>query len=226
MAINIPEITIYNLLNGLLRHIESDFKSNSDEKNSLLYSLFKGSVVGKADLYDEAVDLFIRSNDHPRKIETMIGLSSHHTEVPRIFITLASESPGANELGVGEYGHENHVTFGSGIQDGQYTPHYMRRFDSKYMVVCMSESQNECLLMYNLLKAGFTSIFDAIELGGLGNVKLSGQDLRINNDLIPKNIQMRGIVVSGFHEIEVPRFFSSDHIEKILFEGGKPNPTT
>ena len=77
--------------------------------------------------------------------------------------------------------------------------------------------------MYKALQATLISISDHLELAGLQNVRLSGQEIKINGDLVPPNIYLRGVIVDTHHDVEVPRFFSVEQFNDIIIKAKTTN---
>lgn len=218
VAITIPEKIVYQFIKSILRHIKVDINDHiNDKESSILHRMYNGTVLDKFDYYKEAVDLFNRDLDHPRRISVSLAYNHERAKCPQINIVPMSDQPGENELGVGESGRIEHNYVDE--QLGEITPTHMRRFNSQYMIVCSSDSENECLLMYRTIQAMLISTMDAMELAGLRNVKFSGQELKMNYDVIPAGVFVRGIGIQAFHEVEVPRFFASGIIKDLVSQG-------
>src|SRR6201999_2719045 len=60
-----------------------------------------------------------------------------------------------------------------------------------YSIIITSDNVNECLILYNFLKAAFLGFKHQLELKGLQNVRSGGTDLNLAEDLIPVNIYHR-----------------------------------
>lgn len=213
----IPEIILYRIIDQSLTFLRRDYENKVDKQETFLHHILKGNTLDKMDYLKEGVDLFTRKLDHPRRIKLNMMFNTNALSIPNIHITLPSEGVGQNELNIGEYGHEDY-TYINEVK-GEVTPMYMRRFESQYGIVCSSDSQNECLLMYRVLQAVLVATLDLLDIEGLQNVKISGNDLRINSDLVPPNISLRAINLQGFHEIQVPRTFASALISSLTTTG-------
>lgn len=216
MALVIPEVILVNIVDALLEHVKHDFEDNTlTPEKSLLYRYFNGIVNGKRNYYTEAVSLFTRDVDHPRRIETRMAFDAERSKIPTIHITIPSDQPGQNTLGVGESD--------SFSDDGvDYSVDYERRFDCQYQVVCTSDNHEEVMLMTNLLKAGLISIFDTLSLSGLENARISTQELKANPDLVPNHIFMRAVGVAFSYDMKVPRWWSEKLITQLTIGQGKP----
>jgi len=212
MALQVPEVTLRKLIEGFLLHIRNDYNANlADTTKSLLYAYFTGINDNKKNYFDEAVDLFTRTPDHARYIETRMFFDAQRGIIPTIHITMPSESVGMNSIGIGEGGDEGHR-----IVDGtDIFVQYERRFDTQYHIVCTSDNHSEVLMMYYLLRAGLISVLDSVALEGLENAKISGQELKINPDLVPNHIYMRSIGLSFSYDELVPRWWTDSLVTDI-----------
>jgi len=212
----IPEIVLFNLITGLVTHISKDFEANlADETKSLLYNLLHGNKFGKFDYYDQGKELFLRRTDHPRKVAVRQFFDVSRADLPTIHITLPGESAAFDGIGVDE-------GFKSPLWDDdnlRFTPVYNRNFEAQYSIIFTSENTLEVLLMYNTMRSLLISIFDSVQLVGLQNPKLGGQDLQINSDLIPKHIFIRALTLHSNYDVSVPRFFSDQMMQDIIFSG-------
>jgi hypothetical protein len=212
MGLLVPEVTLRKILDGLLLHIRQDYaKHTAEPEKSLIYRYFGGINDHKKDYLADAVDLFTRESDHARFIETRMFFDASRGVVPTIHITMPSDQVGQNSIGVGESGEAAYVTtVGTDV-----FVDYERRFDTQYHIVCTSDNHSEVLMMYYLVRAGLISILDTLSLAGLENAKLSGQELKINPDLVPNHIFMRSIGLSFSYEEKVPRWWTSNLITDI-----------
>jgi hypothetical protein len=206
MALLIPEVILRKIIEGFFLHIRTDYAANiADPTKSLLYRYFSGVTDMKKDYLLDAVDLFTREPDHARFIQTRMFFDASRGVVPTVHITMPSDQVGQNSIGVGENGQEEYVT----VDGSDVMVDYERRFDTQYHVVCTSDNHSEVLMMYYLLRGGLISAIDTLSLAGLENVKISGQELKINPDLVPNHIFMRAIGLSFSYEEQVPRWWST-----------------
>ena len=132
MSMIIPELTLSKIIIGLLKHIKIDFDANpGNEQLTLLYRYFFGLTDHKKDYYLEAKDLFTRTEDHARFIETRLYFDASRAAIPTIHITMPSDQQGSNSIGLGEYGHPDHVIDEEGFRSMKYE----RRFDTQYHII-------------------------------------------------------------------------------------------
>lgn len=219
MAILIPEIVLYNLLEAIFEAIRVDFHNHTDERDTLLYSYF-GDIKAHKNKYkwfDQAKDLFLREEDHPRKIEVEMFFNSERARIPTVHITLPGEQATGDGIGVDE-GYQEAEFYD---KDLTFRHVRTRMFDAQYQILITSDNTLEVQMLYNFVRGMLISIFDKVELAGLRNPKLSGQDLRLDSSLIPEHIFVRALGIHCQYEVDVPEYFTSEMIANIL-ASGKP----
>lgn len=211
----IPEIKILEIIEVALKTAELDFRAQTDETKSLLYRIFGTNQVGKFNFFEEAKDLFLRGDDHPRKIETRMMFDAQRASLPTIHISMPSDSPGADGIGV-DQGYQEDIVDESDPDNKYVIPVYTRMFDAQYNAIITSDNTLEVLLTYHLLRSMLIAIFDQIEFAGIRNPKLSGQDLQIQGDLIPPTVFARGIGISCSYETTVPSINKNYFLENFV----------
>lgn len=212
MAVTIPELTLFKIIDGLIKYIKIDWESNVDKSNTLIHHVFNGLIHDKKNYYEQAIDLFTRKVDNPRKVDVRLFFDAERAKIPTIHITMPSDNDGENSIGVGEDGSPQMML----ETQTTHQPMYDRRFDTTFQVICTSDNHAEVLIMYHMIRAGLISIFDTISLAGLENAKLSGQELRIKSDLVPESIFMRGIGIGCSYNVIVPRWWTEQKIIDIF----------
>jgi len=211
----IPEIVLFKIVNGLILHISKDFEAQTDETQSLLYRLLHGNSVEKFDYYTQGKDLFLRGVDHPRKIAVRQFFDISRADLPTVHITLPGENAAFDGIGV-DQGLNEPIFDDANLR---FTPVYNRNFEAQYSIIFTSDNTFEVLLMYNTIRSLMISIFDSVQILGLMNPRLGGQDLQINSELIPKHIFIRALTLSSNYDVAVPRFFDEQMIQSIIFTG-------
>jgi hypothetical protein len=198
----IPEIIIANLVETVLKVIETDFNDHVEEKDTLLYYILGDNQYKKFYFFEQAKDIFLREYNHPRKIEVRMLFDAQRASLPTIHITMPQENNDSDGIGVDE-GYEDNI-----LNTDKTTFHktYTRAFGVQYNIIITSDNSLEVLLIYHLLKAMLISIFDHMELSGIRNPKLSGQDLQMNSDIVPVNVFVRGVGINFMYEESIPAF--------------------
>lgn len=211
----VPEVVLYKLINGLLDDIDKEYNSAVDKTTTKLYRYWKGVSDGKYDYYEEAVSLFTtRGEDHPRKVSCRMFFDAAMAKVPTMHITMPADQGGENSIGVDESGSEDDMYVSE--SDREITTTLGRRFDARFHIICTSDNNREVLLMYHTLRAMIISAHRSLDFAGLQNMKLSGQELRINEMGVPNHIFMRGLGIHHSYDIRVPQLFSQKIINQCI----------
>lgn len=207
----IPEVKILEIIDIAIKTVEIDYYSTIDTKSTLLYKIFGGNKIGKFDFFEQAKDIFLRSVDHPRKIATRMLFDTSRAGLPTIHVTMPAENASSDGIGI----DEGYVDSELDTVHKKVITTYTRGFDTTYNCIITSDNATEVLCIYHLLKSMLISIFDTIEFSGIRNVKLSGQDLQINSELVPINLYSRGIGISCLYEQSVPKVQKDDLIKSV-----------
>jgi len=216
----IPEIVLFNVIEAVLEEISNDWKNAAQESDSLLHQMYYGLKEDKRDYYKESVDLFVRRQDHPRRVKLRQSYDASVGGVPCIHITTPSDDMGQNSIGVGESGAE-----GSALQfeaEGTIRPILERRFKSRYSFFCTSDNASEALMIYHTVRAFLIGTMDILEFSGFSNIQLSGQELKINAENAPSHIFCRAINFTCEVDIRTPKFHSYKKITDIVLNTGTP----
>lgn len=227
MSTSVPELKLYQIVSALISEIEADYLRHADKKDTFLFHLFgEHTSLGKYNYMAQAVSLFTdRAPDNPRKPKVRMMFDAKQSSMPTIHITMPSESGDHNTIGVGEGGRRDE-DFVTSDTDGTVAPLYRRNFQTTFHIVCTSDSSQEVFLMYHVLRAAMITALDYINLAGMQNPKLSGQDIRQQDHLVSPHIYMRGIGLACFYSVEVPRYFDTKLISDIVLTGTPIDPNT
>lgn len=208
----VPEAVLFKLISDAITALKTDYSSKGDKTTTLLYQMFYGMVIGKFNYYTQAVDLFSRDSTHPRHIETRLFFDAQRAELPTIHISLPGERSINDGIGV-DAGYRDPVfkdatgTVGEDdFEIGTYQYTYTRRFEATYNIVITSDNTFEVLLVYHALRTMLISLFDSVQLSGFANPKLSGNDLMINEELVPPGVFFRAISINTEYEVDIPKY--------------------
>lgn len=217
MSLIIPEKKLFDIIQYILNTIRLDFESNVNEKDTLLYQMFQETKFKELDIdyYKEAKEIFLRSKDHPRKVEVRQFFDVDRASIPTIHINLPSDSPIFDALGV-DAGYIPGITFGKETEISQV---HTRRFNAVYQIIITSENVNEVILIYHTIRAFLISILDILDVNGLQNPKLGGGDIQFNADIVPPRVFMRAITINCFYEVSIPSLVREKIINSLLFYG-------
>ncbi len=216
MANLFPEIKLKVFLDNALSYLQTDYVANTaTPTKSFLYRITNGNVVDRYDFYEQSKAIFIKTNDDPRKLKTRLFFDRERAAIPTIHITLPNESPKSDGLG-----------FDSGFNEPifddtaeTFTTVYNRNFQTTYNIIVSSDNTFEVILIYNVLRALLIGLIDTLNNNGYQNIKISGNDLSINPDIVPPNIFMRNVAVSFEYDYAVPMFNVNEMLNDINFTG-------
>lgn len=202
MSLIIPEKKLFDILQHVLTSIQTDFYNNINEEDTLLYQMFQETNFKELDInyYKEAKEIFLRKQDHPRKLEIRQFFDADRANIPTIHINLPSDSPIFDALGV-DSGYIPNMLFDQGKEASVI---HTRRFNAVYQIIITSENANEVIIIYHTLRAFLISMLELLDINGLQNPKLGGGDIQFNSDIVPQRVFIRAITINCFYEVSIP----------------------
>lgn len=211
-----PEHLILKTVNDILTIIRSDYRNKileGREEENMLYLLLYGQTVGKHNLYQEAVSIFITTAQNPKHFDCKLNYDQNSTNAPQIYITQPSENERNNSIGLGE-GDQDELVLTRDDEADQYREQYRRRYLATHYVVIVCENRMEMTIIYNVLKSMIASCMNHFALEGLSNLKLGGQELKLRSE-IPDKLFQKGIVMSFEYEQVSPSIVIKEIFRKI-----------
>lgn len=212
----VPELILKSIVEGLLTSLSNDIK-NSKKEDSFLFRLFGDLSSGAFKYYDQAVNIFLKSNGRPRQLKVKIGYDGDVSQPPLIYILTPRDTYNFEGIGVQMEEHYN-------ANDKVSSPINICRFSAESSVVIVSDQIEEILLVYRAMQSLLIAGMDTISLSGLQNCKIGGADITLEQDLIPKQVFMRVLSLSFEYEIDVPSMsVTMDDVTKIVPKGTPKN---
>jgi hypothetical protein len=213
-----PEQVLKNIIDLFLDNTIDNFiicRDRDELDQSYLHDLFGKEEYGY-DYFENAIAIFTRDIDHPRKIEVHKFFNRERFNLPTIHIGLPNEQISTvNGIGYDQSYMEEY--FQPKDPYLQATTH-SRMFRSKYNIVFTSDNTHEVLIMYNWFKSCMIGNIELFELNGLHNPIISGNDIVLNNELAPNPIYSRAIYIDCIYEITAPNFNKYILPSKIEFD--------
>lgn len=209
----IPEVVIYNTLKLMIEVTENNTK-NREKELQLLWRIFGGNddchVKPEIDgmfLYEQSLKIF-EGNKANRGIGVSIGYNLQRVETgePSIHILLPSETTNSSPIGM------NQGYLGNVIQDGEGYPILEMDTDVTYNLMITADNVNEMMIVYNWLKACTLSFSNQFSLLDFKNIRIGGNDLQFNDELIPPHIFHRNFNLSFTYEILGIDLLSSENL--------------
>jgi hypothetical protein len=203
----IPETIIYKLVKLMISVTQEDVANKTNKEAELLWRIFGDFVhdaennhvevqqIGKYKLYDQAKKIFtIDPAAKQDQIYVGIGYDLKRVELgyPAIHILLPHESAQNAPIG----GNEGYLE--SVVDESTSTnyPVYAAETDVVYNLMITSKNMNEVVVLYHWLKSTALSFHVQFELRDFKNVKVGGNDLQFNDDMVPPNIFHRNFNLS------------------------------
>lgn len=223
-----PEILVYNTISTILQLLREDtVQYQAEPEKMILYDILYDMNLLKHNYFEEGVDLFSRKPEHPRSVDIRQFFDAERAKDPTIHITLSSDNQGGDSsIGISqdEFYYEEDTQWEE--DETQYTgtqtsPVYGRSFDISLQLVFTSVNHHEVMIMYYVIRSCLIAAFDSLDLSGFQNVKYSGRELQIREDIAP-NIFSRGLTLSGFYEVRVRRFLKDKRLREIFVEKSTP----
>lgn len=162
------------------------------EQESFLYRLFGDYKLQRYEFYKESKIVFSRKTDDPRKIFVDITYNKKKNGPVNLFLSLGSESYADNVLSVDEKQTLNSTDESVDI--------YSRRFDRSMSLYIYTDNSNETILLYEVYKSLLISYTQELDLLGLKNMVVSGQDISEYPDFLPKDFFFRVLSIKFNYE--------------------------
>jgi hypothetical protein len=192
----VPEFILFETLESIFKFIRTDYAAavtDGNEQKSFLYQLLRSTGFLRQKYYTMAKKVFLADIDDPRFLEVELIYNMQRMGPPTIYISHPGEQSGENGLSVdpniggyvqyntegGLYDPEDHTQV-----EGEYRETYTRRYNAGYQLMITSDNSNEVVMLYHILKALITTLQASghLNLIGLENITLSGNDLQLRND--------------------------------------------
>lgn len=189
----LPEQKIKALVDFALANLTQDY----------LYKLFGGMTFGDGSYqyFENAVALFLKREDNPRKVECNVFFNKDRQGLPTIHIAMNQDYLGdGNGLGF-----DPGADFDSMMTCNETEETYTRMYSARYNIIFTSDNTFEVLIMYNVIKAFFQGNYHLLEFNGLRNPKFSGNDIILTDYLISPNIYSRAFMIDCLYEFTAPK---------------------
>lgn len=216
-GILMPEFIIYNTLNSIITYIRNDLKKYSASPSStFLYKLLgldeDGNIlkVNRYNFFDQAKKIFSDLGN----LDISFGYSFKVNQPISICIVLPSEQPLEPTIGEDE-GYQTEEIENVGQQKK-----FTQLFDTTYQIIITSSNISEVNLVYNVLKSLLIVVMPHLSLKGLMNIKLSGNDIVFNDQLIPAGMFNKVLNLNFQYELTVPQLAVSGFLKSFAFRGG------
>ncbi len=205
-GILLPEFVIHNTLVAIVNLLRDDLEKNaSDDTQSLLYKIMGLDEQGmplKLNLYNvfkQAKKIIQTKNN----LSVNFGYNQEVAQIISLHILLPSEQ-GKMAIGADEGYLVDDVINDKG-QKTRVQNYYTQMYDANYQIMITSNNSAEVNVVYNILKSMLLMLVPQLELMGLRLPVLSGNDVVMQDDLVPVPLFHKVINLSFTYEHNVPQ---------------------
>jgi len=210
--IYIPEIAVETFLLQIIAFVKEEYLKNTDKKQSFLAVNFGSNSIDGVSLVDFAKQILLGETKN-RQVKTTIGFNLERAVFPTYHVIIPSEEYNAEVDAIGT--DEGYIYNAEHEGSNQRT----RGFKTSVSIICTSSNLTEVIVLYNFLKIVFINYRAELDLAGMRDLKLGGQELTLQQDLIPLNIHHRIFTFSFFYEYNVVNLDPKQNISSLNFEG-------
>lgn len=205
-GILLPEFVIQRTLVTIVKMLRDDLEENKgDETQSLLYKILGLDEQGqtlKLNLYDvfKQAKKIVQTKQN---LSVNFGYNQEVANIISMHILLPSEQ-GSMTIGADEGYLEDDVFDDDGNKIG-VQQYYTQTYESTYQIMITSNNSAEVNVVYNILKSMLLMLVPHLELMGLRLPTLSGNDIVMQDDLVPVPIFHKVLNLSFKYEHNVPK---------------------
>lgn len=182
--------------------MKADYETHSaepDDSYTLLGLMFKkddnGNNItysgGKYNFFNQAKAILLRNNDKQRQLEHYIGYNLERQGMPSIHILLPTENKGKFDSIA--HSEEDPRVEPDCTAEGALFAKKSTSHSAVFHLMISSDNSHEVLVIYYFLKSMFTIYSEYVGLSGLLNLTFSGQDITMQQELVPAHIFHRNL---------------------------------
>ncbi len=214
----IPENIFLNYVEGVLNHLYIDIQNSGSAEDTILYGIFGDLEFKRIKYFDHAKKVFDRSNSNPRRISIKLSFDTDFSSPPIVYITTGKDDHKYSPIG--HYDGSEDLRTNGGLINRQILS---TRISGETNIVIVSDNLEEMLIIYHSLRAMLLASIPTLVLSGIQEPNFGGNDVMLNEEMIPKNIFIRTISVRYEYEISVPSFAFGLGVITGLTSNGTPN---
>ena len=204
-VILLPEFVIHKTLVAIVEMLRADLAEHAaDDTQSLLYKILGTDEQGKPlqlnlyNVFKQAKKIIQTKNN----LSVNFGYNQEVAQIISLHILLPSEQ-GKMAIGADEGYLSDDI-----VEDGEKTRvqnYYTQMYDATYQIMITSNNSAEVNVVYNILKSMLLMLVPQLELMGLRLPTLSGNDVVMQDDLVPVPLFHKVINLSFTYEHNVPQ---------------------
>lgn len=211
-GILIPELVISNILTTIREMLRKDLKDAPSDDKTILYRILGVSEdgqpiqIGHYNYFKQAKQII----SDPKNLSVNFGYNQEVSKQCSLHLLLPSEQ---SKMAIG--GDEGYI---NDINDNKVQPYYTQTYECTYQIMITSNNSFEVLIIYNIFKSMLLMLLDTLELSGLRNPSLSGNDIVMQENLIPIPIYHKVLNLHFLYEHNVPQLLLQDVNKTFLYE--------
>ena len=204
-GILLPECVIHKTLVAIVEMLRADLaEHDADDTQSLLYKILGTDEQGQPlqlnlyNVFKQAKKIIQTKNN----LSVNFGYNQEVAQIISLHILLPSEQ-GKMAIGADEGYLSDDI-----VEDGEKTRvqnYYTQMYDATYQIMITSNNSAEVNVVYNILKSMLLMLVPQLELMGLRLPTLSGNDVVMQDDLVPVPLFHKVINLSFTYEHNVPQ---------------------
>ena len=204
-GILLPEFVIHKMLVAIVEMLRADLAEHAtDDTQSLLYKILGTDEQGQPlqlnlyNVFKQAKKIIQTKNN----LSVNFGYNQEVAQIISLHILLPSEQ-GKMAIGADEGYLSDDI-----VEDGEKTRvqnYYTQMYDATYQIMITSNNSAEVNVVYNILKSMLLMLVPQLELMGLRLPTLSGNDVVMQDDLVPVPLFHKVINLSFTYEHNVPQ---------------------
>ena len=201
----LPEFVIHKTLVAIVEMLRAALAEHAaDDTQSLLYKILGTDEQGKPlqlnlyNVFKQAKKIIQTENN----LSVNFGYNQEVAQIISLHILLPSEQ-GKMAIGADEGYLSDDI-----VEDGEKTRvqnYYTQMYDATYQIMITSNNSAEVNVVYNILKSMLLMLVPQLELMGLRLPTLSGNDVVMQDDLVPVPLFHKVINLSFTYEHNVPQ---------------------
>lgn len=204
-GILLPEFVIHKTLVAIVEMLRADLAEHAaDDTQSLLYKILGTDEQGQPlqlnlyNVFKQAKKIIQTKNN----LSVNFGYNQEVAQIISLHILLPSEQ-GKMAIGADEgYLSDDISEDGEKVRVQNY---YTQMYDATYQIMITSNNSAEVNVVYNILKSMLLMLVPQLELMGLRLPTLSGNDVVMQDDLVPVPLFHKVINLSFTYEHNVPQ---------------------
>lgn len=207
----IPLLKVKKLIESTIDIINQDYESASQESESWLYRTLNGEELDGYKMYDQAVEVFTRTNKSSRKIKVNVQYDKVLNQSPTIYLRVPSDSK--NNLNVIGFGED----IGEYFENTDGSKNLAYSYSRKTTVDCVitGMNQSEILMIYEVMMNAFCSL-NLVYLEDFELFEFTGREVMFDSSIF-SGIFSRVINLNIDYRNFVPKFSKDTVIENIEF---------